>query len=39
LRAVSDALEVLYAQLTPAQRTILDQGYAAACGVGGLFGG
>ncbi len=37
--AVSSSLAALYAQLTPTQRAILDQGYAAACYPGGLFGG
>lgn len=36
--AVADALTALYAQLTPAQRAILDQGFATQCGPYGLFG-
>jgi hypothetical protein len=38
MRATTDALTALYAQLTPAQRAILDQGYALQCGPWGLFG-
>lgn len=37
--AVSAALSALYAVLTPVQRAVLDQAYAAACSPGGLFGG
>jgi hypothetical protein len=37
--AVSAAMAALYDHLAPAQRAILDGGYAAACRPGGLFGG
>jgi hypothetical protein len=36
--ALSASMSALYAQLTPAQRVLLDQGYAAVCWPGGLFG-
>lgn len=39
MSAVSASMSALYSQLTPAQRVLLDQGYAAVCWPGGLFGG
>ena len=36
--AMSEAIAALYQGLSPAQRAILDQRFAAACAPGGLFG-
>lgn len=36
--AVASSMAALYGELTPAQRAVLDRGFASACYPGGLFG-